>query len=133
MSPAFDGAAIRKAFRAFYGRDADVVAAAPGCVNLIGEHTDYNDRGGIRGLYGDSGQAEIHRTSRRRSRKGVPGNNSSRTTDVSLSTLRGSRIPHRVVLIHFGDSPVKESLDPDGGIRQGTEIRSATGKWRNTS
>lgn len=30
-------------FAARFGRDADVVASAPGRVNLIGEHTDYND------------------------------------------------------------------------------------------
>jgi galactokinase len=30
------------AFRAAFGRDATVAAAAPGRVNLIGEHTDYN-------------------------------------------------------------------------------------------
>ena len=31
------------AFRELFGRDPDVVARAPGRVNLIGEHTDYND------------------------------------------------------------------------------------------
>ncbi|MEQ9460325.1 MAG: galactokinase [Phycisphaeraceae bacterium] len=31
------------AFRAAYSAEAEVVAAAPGRVNLIGEHTDYND------------------------------------------------------------------------------------------
>lgn len=30
-------------FAARFGRDADVIASAPGRVNLIGEHTDYND------------------------------------------------------------------------------------------
>ncbi len=30
-------------FTALFGRDPDVVASAPGRVNLIGEHTDYND------------------------------------------------------------------------------------------
>ncbi len=30
-------------FRALFGRVAEVVASAPGRVNLIGEHTDYND------------------------------------------------------------------------------------------
>ena len=30
-------------FHALYGRAPDVVASAPGRVNLIGEHTDYND------------------------------------------------------------------------------------------
>lgn len=37
---------IEKAVEAFvteFGRQADVAAAAPGRVNLIGEHTDYND------------------------------------------------------------------------------------------
>ena len=29
-------------FRARFGRRAEVVASAPGRVNLIGEHTDYN-------------------------------------------------------------------------------------------
>ncbi|HLK90926.1 MAG TPA: galactokinase [Polyangia bacterium] len=38
-----DGAALRAAFRAASGRDAEAVAFAPGRVNLIGEHTDYND------------------------------------------------------------------------------------------
>jgi galactokinase len=32
-----------KTFQAKYGREATVVVAAPGRVNLIGEHTDYND------------------------------------------------------------------------------------------
>ncbi|TWT41420.1 galactokinase [Botrimarina hoheduenensis] len=31
------------AFRGTYGREPSVVVAAPGRVNLIGEHTDYND------------------------------------------------------------------------------------------
>jgi len=31
------------AFRETFGRDPDGVWAAPGRVNLIGEHTDYND------------------------------------------------------------------------------------------
>ncbi len=31
------------AFHAVFGHDADVVASAPGRVNLLGEHTDYND------------------------------------------------------------------------------------------
>ncbi|MFT3767006.1 MAG: galactokinase [Minicystis sp.] len=30
-------------FRDLFGRDPDVAASAPGRVNLIGEHTDYND------------------------------------------------------------------------------------------
>lgn len=33
----------RNAFLSHYGRDADFVVKAPGRVNLIGEHTDYND------------------------------------------------------------------------------------------
>ena len=35
-------AELRDRFRRLYGTDADVVRA-PGRVNLIGEHTDYND------------------------------------------------------------------------------------------
>src|SRR3954451_20502861 len=35
--------AVRTAFRQHYGRDPDGVFRAPGRVNLIGEHTDYND------------------------------------------------------------------------------------------
>ncbi|MBL8960298.1 MAG: galactokinase [Gemmatimonadetes bacterium] len=34
--------AAAELFRSAYGRDPDVVASAPGRVNLIGEHTDYN-------------------------------------------------------------------------------------------
>ncbi|MCW2796631.1 galactokinase [Nocardioides sp.] len=34
--------AVRASFRSAYGRPADVVGRAPGRVNLIGEHTDYN-------------------------------------------------------------------------------------------
>lgn len=34
---------MREAFGELYGRDPTVVARAPGRVNLIGEHTDYND------------------------------------------------------------------------------------------
>lgn len=34
---------VRTAFLSHYGRDADFVVKAPGRVNLIGEHTDYND------------------------------------------------------------------------------------------
>jgi galactokinase len=30
-------------FRALFGRDPEILASAPGRVNLIGEHTDYND------------------------------------------------------------------------------------------
>lgn len=33
---------MNDAFRAQFGRSAEVVASAPGRVNLIGEHTDYN-------------------------------------------------------------------------------------------
>ena len=41
MSAADDAAA--SAFEAVFGARPDVVAAAPGRVNLLGEHTDYND------------------------------------------------------------------------------------------
>ena len=34
---------LRETFRARYGRDPELVARAPGRVNLIGEHTDYNE------------------------------------------------------------------------------------------
>ena len=34
---------VRDAFAALYGTQPDGVWAAPGRVNLIGEHTDYND------------------------------------------------------------------------------------------
>ncbi|MES2200984.1 MAG: galactokinase, partial [candidate division FCPU426 bacterium] len=34
---------IARLFRAAYGQEPDFVAATPGRVNLIGEHTDYND------------------------------------------------------------------------------------------
>ena len=34
---------VRDEFRALTGRSPDVATAAPGRVNLIGEHTDYND------------------------------------------------------------------------------------------
>ncbi|SMF58626.1 galactokinase [Streptomyces sp. Amel2xC10] len=34
---------VREAFQALYGTEPDGVWAAPGRVNLIGEHTDYND------------------------------------------------------------------------------------------
>ena len=33
----------RSAFRGKYGHERTVVAYAPGRVNLIGEHTDYNE------------------------------------------------------------------------------------------
>ena len=36
-------AAVRDTFRQAYGREPDVMVRAPGRVNLIGEHTDYND------------------------------------------------------------------------------------------
>src|SRR5215213_2587692 len=32
----------QECFRRAYGRDPEIVASAPGRVNLIGEHTDYN-------------------------------------------------------------------------------------------
>ena len=41
MSNASD-AAVREHFRRLFDREPDVVASAPGRVNLIGEHTDYN-------------------------------------------------------------------------------------------
>ena len=41
MSRASD-AAVREHFRRMFHREPDVVASAPGRVNLIGEHTDYN-------------------------------------------------------------------------------------------
>src|SRR5438046_2483962 len=34
---------LRQAFRQEYGAEPEVIARAPGRVNLIGEHTDYND------------------------------------------------------------------------------------------
>src|SRR5256885_7939815 len=34
---------LRQAFRDEYGGEPEVIARAPGRVNLIGEHTDYND------------------------------------------------------------------------------------------
>lgn len=34
---------IRQVFREAYGHDPEVVGIAPGRINLIGEHTDYND------------------------------------------------------------------------------------------
>jgi galactokinase len=34
---------VRAGFRAFYGEEPQAILAAPGRVNLIGEHTDYND------------------------------------------------------------------------------------------
>jgi galactokinase len=38
-----DPITLRSAFRQFFHSDPEVVARAPGRVNLIGEHTDYND------------------------------------------------------------------------------------------
>ena len=38
-----DTRALRSAFRRTFGRDAEVLSEAPGRVNLIGEHTDYNE------------------------------------------------------------------------------------------
>lgn len=38
-----DRAAIVDAFQASFGQPPEVVAMAPGRINLIGEHTDYND------------------------------------------------------------------------------------------
>ena len=35
--------AVLDAFQAKIGRPAAIVARAPGRINLIGEHTDYND------------------------------------------------------------------------------------------
>jgi galactokinase len=45
MRPALEEslATIDTSFRSAFGRRAEVVAAAPGRVNLIGEHVDYND------------------------------------------------------------------------------------------
>ena len=38
-----DRDALLRSFRERFGRDPDVFSTAPGRVNLIGEHTDYND------------------------------------------------------------------------------------------
>ena len=35
--------ALKKHFKKLYGKDADYLFFSPGRVNLIGEHTDYND------------------------------------------------------------------------------------------
>lgn len=43
MSDDFRLAAVRQTFADAFGGDPAVVASAPGRVNLIGEHTDYND------------------------------------------------------------------------------------------
>ena len=37
-----DAASVRALFAQRFGREPDLVASAPGRVNLIGEHTDYN-------------------------------------------------------------------------------------------
>ena len=36
-------APIAHRFRAVFGRDPEIIASAPGRVNLVGEHTDYNE------------------------------------------------------------------------------------------
>ncbi|MGW6784265.1 galactokinase [Streptomyces sp. NPDC054987] len=41
--PAAEAAAVRRQFERIHGRAPEAVWAAPGRVNLIGEHTDYND------------------------------------------------------------------------------------------
>ena len=33
---------IPRQFQQYFGKDSSFIAAAPGRVNLIGEHTDYN-------------------------------------------------------------------------------------------
>ena len=38
-----DAESLKREFRRFFGREAEGIAAAPGRVNRIGEHTDYND------------------------------------------------------------------------------------------
>lgn len=43
MSASIDAAQVTKAFEAAYGTAPDGVWSAPGRVNLIGEHTDYNE------------------------------------------------------------------------------------------
>ena len=43
MAPSDQIDAARKSFAAHFGRPPGYVAAAPGRVNLIGEHTDYNN------------------------------------------------------------------------------------------
>lgn len=49
-------------FRDLFGRDPDVSASAPGRVNLIGEHTDYND-GCVKALR-DLGPVDLDRMAR---------------------------------------------------------------------
>src|SRR3954463_13665695 len=41
-SPAADAESVRALFVDRFGRPPEVIASAPGRVNLIGEHTDYN-------------------------------------------------------------------------------------------
>src|SRR4249919_3291471 len=41
-SSAADAESVRALFVDRFGREPDVIASAPGRVNLIGEHTDYN-------------------------------------------------------------------------------------------
>ncbi len=43
MSPAAETARVAAVFRGAFGRPPDLLVRAPGRVNLIGEHTDYND------------------------------------------------------------------------------------------
>src|SRR6478735_2844841 len=40
--PAMDTSDTRYFFREMFGSEPDVIASAPGRVNLLGEHTDYN-------------------------------------------------------------------------------------------
>lgn len=40
--PTMDVSEIRLFFRETFGSEPDVISSAPGRVNLIGEHTDYN-------------------------------------------------------------------------------------------
>jgi len=42
LSPAPDAGSVRALFVERFGREPEVIASAPGRVNLIGEHTDYN-------------------------------------------------------------------------------------------
>ena len=43
MSTLLTAEQLQSRFREVFGRPATVLAHAPGRVNLIGEHTDYND------------------------------------------------------------------------------------------